>query len=96
MAIFEIFCVEVQEAFSDHFHIVNVGLKKPTGPEITIRTVSQVRIDLEEGESFFVLGNISGRRAIVDLSQCSCGYPTIRSYQRDSQDDELQDIRPCR
>ena len=95
MAISEIVCVNVEEVFPDHLHIVNVGIRGPSDSEIISQTVSKIRFNLEEGESFFVMGNISRQHAMVDLGQCSCGYLTIRSFPKDRRDDDLQDIRPC-
>jgi|SRR4051812_5334931 len=78
-----------------HGHIVSVGIGTDPGKATEREDVTTVRANILRGDTYFTKGTSSGKIALVERYDCSCGVKTIRSAPDKVTDNNLDNLRLC-
>jgi hypothetical protein len=76
-----------------HEHITDVGVNGVNnGMPVSVK---QIYADMERGNTFYTFSPSTRTRAAVRPYNCTCRFPTLRSYSDGVPDNNLDNLRSC-
>jgi hypothetical protein len=95
MARYRIVCIGRDHQQFSHSHIVGVGTGDDASKADRSWPVSQVWSAIAIGDRFYTVSPASGKEAVVEPYDCSCGVKTIRSDSAARIDNNLENLKLC-